>query len=65
MAGSLPAPDKEARIISRREFFQKSAATLIVTTQRRSARVDVKNYFIEPNWDLTVKSVAYLKALNV
>jgi sugar phosphate isomerase/epimerase len=25
----------------------------------------VKNYFIEQNWDLTVQSAAYLKALNV
>ncbi len=25
----------------------------------------VKNYFVEQNWDLTVKSVAYLKTLNV
>ena len=25
----------------------------------------VKNYFVEQNWDLTVASVAYLKALNV
>jgi sugar phosphate isomerase/epimerase len=25
----------------------------------------VKNYFVEQNWDLTVKSVAYLKMLNV
>ena len=24
----------------------------------------VKNYFVEQNWDLTVQSVAYLKALN-
>ncbi len=25
----------------------------------------LKNYFVEQNWDLTVQSVAYLKALNV
>jgi hypothetical protein len=25
----------------------------------------VKNYFVEMSWDLTVPSVAYLKALNV
>jgi len=24
-----------------------------------------KNYFVEQNWDLTVRSVAYLKTLNV
>jgi hypothetical protein len=25
----------------------------------------VKNYFVEQSWELTVKSVAYLKTLNV
>jgi len=25
----------------------------------------VKNYFVEQSWDLTVKSVAFLKTLNV
>jgi hypothetical protein len=25
----------------------------------------VRNYFVEQNWDLTVRSVAYLKTLNV
>jgi hypothetical protein len=25
----------------------------------------VKNYFVEQNWELTQKSVAYLKTLNV
>ena len=65
MNAPVPPPLKDARAGRRPQVALGEGSIDWVKTFKAARTGGVKNYFVEQNWELTQKSVAYLNTLKV